>query len=502
MKHVLSLLLVVISLHTFSQDTLRTFQLTAEQAQADFGLYVRLLKETHPGLYRYHSKEEIQSIMDSLSNTLTQSIYFYDFFKTVTTLNAAIDCSHSFVMPSINYEAYLTETAKAIPHYIIPLEKKYYVLFNGTLDPTVKPGYEVLSINGREMSEIATEIKHYAWTDGSIELAKIFALQGDLFPLFYYSLIEQADSMTVRFADFDHQEIEMKVATLSSSQFLRNVPKNPANKEVWKRFKSSSQKWDVQFPKDVASTAIISITGFGAQDVNDADQAKAYMENFMDKAMKKIQKKNSESLILDLRYNSGGWDVMGTTLMSYFLQEQDSIPYYGNSYAAGNSSEFLKYSDLSAYDLAHLEEELIPQPDGTFLLREAYNLSHGYVLKRPNAFQGKIYFLIDEQTGSAAAEFSAIAKSNQLGTLVGQETNGAYGGSNGGTFISMPLTHSKIFVHTPLVTGANVVAPIQPLDRGVLPDHPMSFTLEDALNRNDVQMKFVKELIREERSMR
>ena len=78
---------------------------------------------------------------------------------------------------------------------------------------------------------------------------------------------------------------------------------------------------------------------------------------------------------------------------------------------------------------------------------------------------------------------------------MGQETNGTYGGMNASSFIDLTLPHSKIVVHTPLVKNYLEVRPIQPLERGVLPDYLVDFSLEDVLARNDVQLELVKNLI-------
>ena len=219
----------------------------------------------------------------------------------------------------------------------------------------------------------------------------------------------------------------------------------------------------------------------------------------MYKVMAKLEKKQIKNLIVELRYNRGGWDIMGTTLMSYLMKQNTPIPYYGPSYAITNNSKFLAYSDLNGYDKARLDEELELQPDGTFKLRAEYNASFAPIKKRENAFKGNVFILMDEYTSSAAAEFCAVAKSNKIATLIGQETNGTYGGLNASSFINLTLKNSGIVVNTPLVRNHLAVdESLQPLERGVLPDHAVGFNLEAVLVRKDTQMEFLKELIRSE----
>ncbi|MTI30330.1 S41 family peptidase [Xanthovirga aplysinae] len=497
MKSFFTFLLIFFSLKGISQDTLKNVVLSPTQAREDFDLYVQLLKETHPGLYRYQSEERINEVMDSISLSLKEDISFYDFYKLIARLNANIDCSHSLVLPTENFQKYLSRDIKSVPFYVIPVQDKVYILFNGTLNEDVKPGFELLSINGKPTSEITSEIKKYIWTDGDIELAKNFAMNGGLFPMFYYALIDRSEILKMKFADFDGKEIELEVSTMSTTTSFRNYKKNPVNKKVWKLYsKTRSKKWKFSFLKDLESTAKLVFPKFAGKNINNEEQAHAAMVKFMNHSLEKIQKKNIKNLIIDLRSNPGGWDIMGTTLMSYLLQKNDSISYYGPAYTVTDSTKFFKYSDLSEYNQKHVKDELIPQADGTFMLNPKYNQSHGYVHKNQNAFAGKIYLLINESTASAAAEFAAVAKSNGIGILVGSETNGTYGGQNGTSFVRMSLTHSKIWVKTPLVKVQNAVKSIQPMNRGVFPDNTVTFTIKNILERKDVQMEFVKNLIR------
>ena len=497
MKTTIFLLSLLASIAAMAQDTLQNKVLSRAQAHEDIDLYVRLLKETHPGLYRYNTPANIEQLIDSLKSSCDDSVPFYELYQKVALLNARINCSHSYAIPTANLQKYML-SVKSIPFYVIPVRDRLYVLFNGTTSESIKPGDEILSINGMPIITIMNKIRANFWTDGKIELSKNVALQGRLFRTFYYSLVDQSDQLEITFRTKEGQEVTQTVPAASTLTAMRNYRKNPVNAEIMSFYKKQNRKWNVKYPEDLPSTAVVTIPGFGGKKIQDEDAAKAYVEQFMDKAMKAIKKKNIQHLVFEFRYNSGGWDIMGTTLISYLLQDQDSIAYYGPGYAATNQSEFLKYSDISQYELDNLSKVLEPMPDGSYKLKEEFNASHGMVQKRANAFEGNVFILMDEYTGSAAVEFCAIMKSNKLATLIGQETNGTYGGLNGSTFIDMVLPNSGIKVHTPLVRGYMKVEPVQPMDRGVLPDHDVALEIEDILMRRDRQFEKVKELILEQ----
>ncbi|HZB12373.1 MAG TPA: peptidase S41, partial [Chryseolinea sp.] len=99
---------------TFGQtDTLQQFTLTPDQARCDFRLYRRLLQETHPGLYRYTQKEQMQQFLDSVDASFMQTVAFYDYQRLLALVNAKIRCAHSSALPQ-NFSGF-TGSVKILP---------------------------------------------------------------------------------------------------------------------------------------------------------------------------------------------------------------------------------------------------------------------------------------------------------------------------------------------------------------------------------------------------
>ena len=142
-------------------------------------------------------------------------------------------------------------------------------------------------------------------------------------------------------------------------------------------------------------------------------------------------------------------------------------------------------------------EQLIPETDGTFSLTKAQNTTLGLQDVAKSRFKGDIYFLQNGSSASAAAECLAMAKSNGLGTFIGQEAAGTYEGSNSGTFIQIELPNSKIGVTIPLVSYENAVTPPKEKGRGVIPDYISYLNIEDILSGYDRPIEKAKQLIRD-----
>jgi hypothetical protein len=241
----------------------------------------------------------------------------------------------------------------------------------------------------------------------------------------------------------------------------------------------------------------LSFDGFGGKCINSVAKARTAMRKFMNESLKTIGRMKCENLIIDVRDNSGGWDVQGIELLSYLIKDDQPFRYYQRAHAATNESEFLKYSDLSALDRKRVKEELQQESDGTFSLREEKSPDLQLQQPKSNRFKGAVYILMNERTASAAAEFVALCKSYRIGVIVGSEAGGAYEGGNGASFITLTLPHSNIQVHTPLVSYQNAITPVEPQGRGTLPDHSVFMRPEDLLTRQDRPFEFVKALIEE-----
>lgn len=476
-------------------DTLQQFKLTPDQARSDFRLYRRLLQETHPGLYRYTPKEQMQRFLDSVDASFIKPIAFYDYQRLLALVNANIRCAHSSALPSADIWGYL-RSIKILPIFIQPVQNTYVILFSGTSDASLQPGWELTHINGRPMDSIASILRKHFWSDGYNEIAKNQVVQGSTFCLFYYLIIEQPEKFRLSFKTVSGEEREVTVAAQRLQQNEANFKKNPVNKKMVSYYGKKKKTWHVLFPKDVKKTAILQVYGFGGKNQNDGDQARAAMKSFMDKAMKNISRRGITNLIVDVRGNSGGWDTQGVELFTYLMKSDSPVYYYKRLHAVTDSSEFLKYSDLSEEDKKNVKKELRAEADGTFTMRQEYNPDLKLQYPKPNRFKGQLYILTYYRSASTTSEFIAVCKSNKVGILVGEESGGCYEGGNGASFITMTLPHSKISVSTPLIYYQNAVVPVELKGRGTIPDYQVPETVDDMLKGRDRVMEWVKERIR------
>ncbi|QIP12086.1 peptidase S41 [Spirosoma aureum] len=503
MKLIFGFLIVLCSFTLSAQpgiDTLKTKVLQPVDMQADFRYLRRLLEETHPGLYRYTSKPIMQAKLDSIAATLTNPLPFYEFYKTIEALIADIRCAHTHSLPTKNWQKLFVSHWKTLPFFLFPVQNHSYVLFNGTTDQRIKPGFDLLRINGQSMDSIRQVFYRHHWADGYNQTSKQAAFQGQLFALFYYWFIDQPDTFRLTFRSLTGDSIQVDVPAQTFSGSMSAYKKNPVNTQMlaWYGKNQSKHPWRLSFLKDTTQTAYLRIDSFGGKGANSSETAAARFRTFMDESLAKIEKKKARHLIIDLRSNPGGWDIQGVELFTYLMKSDSAVRYYAQQHTVTDRSEFLKFSDLSADDLKNVKNELIPEKDGTFTVKEDDN-SRELKLQypKPNRFKGQVYMLMNGRSGSTTSEFLAVAHANRIGTFVGEESGGAYEGGNGGSFVHLELPHSRIYVGTPLVYYNNAVGKPTQTGRGTMPDYDVPISIDTILNHTDNQLEFIKKLIRD-----
>lgn len=471
--------------------------LSREEIQEDFSFYRDILENTHPGLYRYNSKQEMQSRLDSLSNLMERDMNFYEYYRLIASFNSSIRCAHSYVIPEKEFEPYAFYKAKSIPFYLYPIDEQMIVLFNGTSEERIKPGFELIAINNRSMKEIRDQMMRMYWADGYNQTGRKLVLEGVMFPAFYYAFIDQPEVFDLQFKDEAGKVQSFKVEAQTFSKTQKMFNKNPINNQVLKVFKNTPKKdWYLKTVKEVDQTAYLRINGFGHEKAISNESSAKIMKDFMEDIIDQLNKKEITNLILDLRDNKGGWGAMSIELYRFLAKSDKQFEFYGKGFAVTNDTSYLKYSDLNAVDIASLDEELIPQEDGTFLINPEFDKNSRGQVPYQKRFKGQLYILVNRGTGSAASEFAAVAKSNEIGIIVGEETGGAYEGDNSTSFLHFELPNSKMYLRTPLVSGELAVKELQEKGKGVMPDFEVDFRKEDLIIRYDRQLEYTKELIK------
>jgi len=451
------------------------------QTQADFDLMRKALEEAHSGLYRYASKLQMDRIFDAERSKLRRSLSKTEFMAVLVETLAQIRCGHTGLTPDEETQKLFAD-ARMFPLRIMVEGRRLVVLYNDTPDDqSIRPGMEVLEINGHKASDILRRILPTMATDGDIETGKCFRLQRS-FGQNYWMFVEQTADFTVKARDVAGKIVTAKLAGVTAAERTKN--QNSVNAELkanMAKLQWSGENLAVRFLKD-PDIAQIRIGGFGGNNY----------PQWMEDTFRTLREKGTRTLIIDLRGNGGGNDMYGAMLVSYLTDKP--FRYFDHINVKTISPSFKEYSDWRVDREPRLRQEMIPNPAGGYFV--SAKLHPGVAEQPPGKypFLGKVFVLIDGGTFSTAADFCAVTHHLSRATFIGEETGGGYYGNNSGmqTIVSLPNTRMRIRV--PMYEYWNAVPGYDGKRRGTRPDHEVVTRVANLMSGVDEQLELALKL--------
>ena len=429
------------------------------------------LSRKHPGFNRYTSKARFDFLIDSTVQTITDSLTTIDFYRKVKPLFAQIGCLHTAVTLSDEYETYIDKAPTLIPFEIfIDADKRVFVTKNhSTTEISLKS--EILAINNKPIGEILGILLKSIPSDGYNETEKILMLN-HRFAFWYRTIIDVSQNFEVE---------------ILSNDKWRRIEVKGISKEVFPTMDSleSSHKKQLHF-KIVNGIGILTIHSFAKSTIKRNGQN---FKKFIKATFKDLEEKQIKNLVVDLRYNTGGTDGNAALLASYFFEK--SFRYWDRIEVTEPIAKEIK----GVYKLFYRKPV---KKDSTYRWRTTWftNEFDYYKVQKPAKFPfaGRAYLLTNGLCLSSCADLVAILAHNKKAKVVGQESGGGYQGNTSGM---MPKTKmpTGLEITVPLLKYTNAVDPVVNIGRGTIPDYVVTPSLDDWIEKDDVEKEFVIQLI-------
>ena len=184
------------------------------------------------------------------------------------------------------------------------------------------------------------------------------------------------------------------------------------------------------------------------------DPDRPVFKDYLASAIRDINRQGITNLIIDVRYNGGGEGELVNQLIYHLTRRNDLRgsrefkynPQVVAYYDPKGSREFRSWY-LKKFGTEPQSKQLLPTPEGPFFARVTDPASPFYVAPDRPVFRGKIIVLANQNTGSAAAGFTAVMQDNRLAVIVGTTTGSNPTGPTGMTPLKLP--HSGILVSLP-----------------------------------------------------
>lgn len=450
-----------------------------EKLRADFRIARKALEEGHGGIYRYTSKEKLDCRFDEAEKSLTKPMNVIEFYRVLAPIVAAVKCGHTEVsLPRDKSKLYAAKNG-VLPLQVRVLERKVYVWrdLSGARDSLA--GMEIRSINGVSASTIVNKMLAAASGDGDIQTSRLRRISGWAFTSQLSALVGLAGPYDVALWDIQ-QKREIK-AKLEGADRARLQEAALARFPQDRRPKTAGQFRLL----DDGMIAVMNIYEFG--EFADEEHKKTMREFYQD-SFDAMSRKGTKTLVLDLRNNGGGEDELGKLLLSYLLDKP--FKYYDDLLINAREFSFKKYTNLPNIPADAVE----CLPSGKYRLVNHPNLG----LQQPSkpTFEGRVFVLINGGCFSTTAEFLSQAHHHKRATFIGEESGGGYYGNSSGAVPSVTLPNTKLIVYVPLVTYYMAVSGYKAAAHGILPDHPIRYTIEELLAGKDKERALALELAR------
>jgi len=442
--------------------------------EEDFHILRHALEKAHGGLYRYTSKAEMDRTFDQAYKKIDHPMTALEFWALVAPVVAHIKDGHLFTYWP---ERFPFDRLPLLPLTVRVLDHRPFVYRDFSTDDHQLEGAEILSINGVSAKRILKEMmtihtgEDRSRTAAQYRIGHYWNFNVDLYGL---SKLESPFHVVYRNTHGERHHAAMVGKTFPELQALSAA-----------RDTRPSMMADLKF-LDEGRIAVLTVRSF---EEYVEPQRKLTIHDFLQQSFEQIRDRQSSSLIIDVRDDSGGLDAPGAQLFSYLWDQP--FEYYKDKTINAREFDFFKYApDAKAVPEYRVEK----RADGKF----HYHSDPGLGLQQPRQphFGGKVFALMNGGSFSTTCEFLSMLPLHKRGVLIGEEAAGGYYGCTCGFRVTLTLPNSNVRVPLGMVTYYYAAADYKHAGRRMIPDYTVTHTINDLLAGRDRDMELALSLAR------
>lgn len=507
LKHFVFLFFAVVLVSCASVKRNNKHRLTTispEKLREDVDFAYKKLQQMHPQLNWYISKKELDFKFDSLKKTINKPLAPVQFYFKLQPVISKIREGHlALRIPGKKFNKKEIKTLKnkkgLFGRFEYHVEGDHlYIIQNKDSIENIRPGTEILSINKVPVSNYLQKYRNLISSDGFNTTFYPYYLK-DVFFNFYAvekGILDSAKIETLYKGEEKvytiRRESKSKTDLEKDKELKKRTPEKKLNDYV---ASTDSYNRNFKFVDKDSSIAYIKVKSF----------SKTFSDKFYKESFEKIKNAKADYLIIDIRDNYGGSLYEINNLYSYLTPEPFILikPSQLSSKNSPLKTNYFRKASPLQYALKTLVYPgyFFGQAFSSYKGKDGkayYRMKAAKSTKpKKNAFQGKVFVLINGGSFSASSIIAAKLKNDKRVILVGEETGGANDGTVAGFYSYQTLPNSKI----DLPIGLALVQPnitFTNTQKGVIPDVEIKQNIEDILEQRDVQLDWVKkEIIKE-----
>ena len=473
---IIFLALLSLLCHGLTAQQLQTF--SAEALKEDFKVFKNSIQDVHPGLYWYSDSAAIAQRFDKIESSIKEGMDIRDWYASLQEFYAQINCGHSWMSMPAAWVRPLDQGPYQLPIDIYFGEGKYTIQNDFTAEQKLAAGSQLVGINGQAFDKVFKSLWQYAPSDGFNQTRRKGIIAGN-FSRYYQTFIQMDSVFSLSVQSPDGQVTEVQVSGIAKTV------KDSLRKEI----QGEPQGWWsrplAEFEMMENATGYLRLHTFAKGWLK---SQKINYDKFLKESFARLKSENAQSLILDLRGNGGGDDLLGAKLCRYLIATE--FNYFDRMEAVTSKFKYKDYSSSKWLNLAGVLFKKDKAQPGKF----TFNYHRGLKTQKPekDAFKGQLIVLTDGGTFSTAADVASILHANDRGTFMGEEVGGGYYGNNSAVQYHIQLPNSKINYYIPVIRYYSSVDFPDFYGHGVKPDIAVSQSYEASMAGNDTVLEAAK----------
>ena len=388
---------------------------------------------------------------------------------------------------------YFGKAPLLFPLVIREVEKKYYVVYNGSTDSTLVAGTEILKVNGEKIENVHETLANVIrnGSDGPNRTGRYYrSMTG--FDGYYANWYGVSDSVQIDYKTVTtHLVRTQKIACRSSIQIGAAISKR------YPKTADKSPNLTLKIIDSLKSTAVLQVSTFSS--FKGFDVFNTRFRRRLKKVFTEIENKRIENLVVDLTGNGGGAVSNSGKLLEYLMPRAFNQMDSSRLTAKGKWAYFIIPFNI----LEHIDFWINYRRDpktGDFVSRNRTKKDHQPI--EDLRFRGNLYFVQNGASYSASSTVLSQALSQGVGTFVGEACGGAYWGDFAGRFRRIKLPNSKIRVRIPIKTFYHGVDPKKANGFTVEPDFAVQRTYQNILHPSNFYLDYALKLIKDGKKAR
>lgn len=487
LRTILFLLFFCLGIFASAQD----IELGQVEISEDVEVVISALESCHPGLQNHLTDSQIQSIYSELRAASKEAIALDDFHRLILEGITKIKDGHTDLFEGKRYREMYPYQDQILPFKYRILDGKVYIIKSMKAEAEVEDFSEIKSINGVAANQILQTLETVTPADGGhigfkhAYSEKVFGRQ---FAKFFGAT--QAYDLVLKQPDGSEQKIVVN-AVQDSIVHFEGDQGAPLELEINRS----------------GNYAVLTINSFQYQLIR---RSGLDYHEFLRSSFKKLKKEQIGNLVIDLRENFGGDNILGLTLYNFLTTGSFKWMNPSETKLVGKNS-VSKYSNYPEGGLGFLKTHKTEPIDSTTYKvfdgidsRESYDSN--LMFKGPGArpeniskykYRGDVYVLTSGMTFSAAAILSAKLYDSDRAVFIGEETGGSAPEFCGGGFYKVTLPNSKFVLQIPVMKRSASLNSNDKITGGTIPHHVIIPTIETLRNGSDPVLEKALELIGE-----